>query len=209
MKKQKTNRTAVAILCAALIVLSLAALACQREEVVQLGQTTNFTALEISGAETDELIVNQTSTGDIVEFRAAGTVKFRLEDGGEANLVGAVDCDSTLNVDGTAALNSTTTFATWQRLTPQTAISITANDEAITPTGSLQPLSAWANRYGPLVATSTAGDVLILYNISNVNIAFTDTGTFRLASNFTMAQSDTLKLICDGVGWAEYSRSNN
>jgi hypothetical protein len=51
-------------------------------EVLAPEQMTNLTGVEISGAETDALIVNQTSTGDIVEFRDAGTVVWRLSDGG-------------------------------------------------------------------------------------------------------------------------------
>jgi hypothetical protein len=49
---------------------------------------TNFTCLEVSGSETDALIVNQVSPGDIVEFRDGGMVKWRLADGGTVTHTG-------------------------------------------------------------------------------------------------------------------------
>jgi hypothetical protein len=51
------------------------------DELVALG-VTHHSGMEISGSETDALVVNQTSTGDVVEFRDAGTVVWRLADGG-------------------------------------------------------------------------------------------------------------------------------
>lgn len=61
--------------------------------VATLG-VTHFSGMEVSGNETDMLVVNQTSTGDIVEFRDNGTVVWRLEDGG------AVWSNATFDLNG-------------------------------------------------------------------------------------------------------------
>lgn len=63
-------------------------------EVVELG-VTHFSGMEVSGSETDEFVVNQTSTGDIVEFRDNGTVVWRLADGGLVSNEGnCIDLDA-------------------------------------------------------------------------------------------------------------------
>jgi len=62
------------------------------DEVVALGMT-NLTGLQIQGAETDALVVDQTSTGDIVEFRDNGTVVWRLADGGTVTQGGAISME--------------------------------------------------------------------------------------------------------------------
>lgn len=64
------------------------------DEIVALG-VSHFTGLEVSGAETDALVVNQTSSGDIVEFRDNGTVVWRLADGGRQSFEGScIDLDA-------------------------------------------------------------------------------------------------------------------
>lgn len=66
------------------------------ESPVALG-VTHFSGMEISGNETDELVVNQTGTGDIVEFRDNGTVVWRLADGGAVTQTGAQDLSGNLS----------------------------------------------------------------------------------------------------------------
>ena len=77
-------------------------------EVATLG-VTHFSGMEISGDETDEFVVNQTSTGDIVEFRDAGTVVWRLADGGAVTQPGngtiGDAAGDTLTINGDMVLN--------------------------------------------------------------------------------------------------------
>lgn len=52
-------------------------------------QMTDFTGVRISGSETDALLVDQLSTGDIVEFRDGGTAVWKIADGGAVTATGA------------------------------------------------------------------------------------------------------------------------
>lgn len=82
------SKKVVSILCILALLVSIAALGLgvtypvpASDDIVALG-TTHLSGLSVSGNETDELIVDQTSTGDIVEFRDNGTVVWRIADGG-------------------------------------------------------------------------------------------------------------------------------
>jgi hypothetical protein len=78
------------------------------------------TGMEISGSNTDQLVVDQTSTGDIVEFRNNGTVRWRLAyDGaitssggqdftGDVTVTGDVDVTGDISASGT--ITATTGF---------------------------------------------------------------------------------------------------
>lgn len=78
------------------------------DEIVALG-VTHFSGMEVSGDETDEFVVNQTSTGDIVEFRDNGTVVARWADGGAMTLPGdgtlGDGAGDTLTINGDMVLN--------------------------------------------------------------------------------------------------------
>jgi hypothetical protein len=59
-------------------------------DVEALG-VSHFSGMQVQGSETDELVVDQTSTGDIVELRDNGTVVWRLSDGGNIYHNGELD----------------------------------------------------------------------------------------------------------------------
>ncbi|HEC61438.1 hypothetical protein LCGC14_0705670 [marine sediment metagenome] len=73
----------------------------QGDGIVSLG-VTHFSGMEISGDETDELVVNQTSSGDIVEFRDGGSVVARIADGGASTWTGVINADAGIDFNGFA-----------------------------------------------------------------------------------------------------------
>ena len=79
------------------------------DQIVALG-VTHFSGMAIEGTETDELIVDQTSTGDIVEFRDNGTSVWRLADGGAITYAGNQTMTGNFVVNGTTELNGTVTL---------------------------------------------------------------------------------------------------
>jgi len=79
------------------------------DQIVALG-VTHFSGMAIEGTETDELIVDQTSTGDIVEFRDNSTSVWRLADGGAITYAGNQTMTGNLVVNGTTELNGTVTL---------------------------------------------------------------------------------------------------
>jgi hypothetical protein len=84
-------------------------------------------------------------------------------------------------------------------------------DATINNTYTFQPISAAGNIGTSAIATltATAGDVLVLENVANVNIVITDTGTTMLTGNITLAQYDTLGLVYDGTNWVMLFTANN
>jgi uncharacterized protein YjdB len=93
------------------------------------------------------------------------------------------------------------------RVTAQTAITVT-NATAFTATGTYQGIQA-AGWVTPTIAAGTAGDLLILINVSAQNITIEDTGVQMLTAVFVMGQYDVLMLLADGTNWIEVSRANN
>ena len=73
-----------------LVLLLSLSTGCKRtaEEQPTARGMTHLSGLEVSGDETDEFVVNQTGTGDIIEFRDAGTPVWRLADGGGVTQTG-------------------------------------------------------------------------------------------------------------------------
>jgi hypothetical protein len=73
-----------------LMALFLTLASCQQCPAVVQG-VSHLEGLAISGSETDALVVNQASTGDIVELRDNGSVVFRVADGGDVVVTGMTD----------------------------------------------------------------------------------------------------------------------
>jgi len=156
----KTRNTLTTLLILAAIVATCLAPACQRQpipipspivtplvppdqmtsppdEVVALGMT-HLTGLQIQGSETDALVVDQQSTGDIVEFRDNGSSVFRIADGGAVTIAGDVSLtgdvthtgDETFTgdqtIDGTLTVNGDITLENDETLSNATNGSITA-----------------------------------------------------------------------------------
>ena len=90
----KRMRFALPFVLAILAVMGVLVACDEKEQPVPLG-TTHLSGLSVSGNETDELIVDQTSTGDIVELRDNGTVVWRVADGGLVSYLGqCIDLDA-------------------------------------------------------------------------------------------------------------------
>lgn len=93
------------------------------------------------------------------------------------------------------------------RVTAQTAITVT-NGVAFAPTGTYQRIQA-AGTVTPTITVGTAGDLLVLINISAQTINIADTGIQMLSTAWAGGQYDVLVLWCDGTNWLEVARSNN
>ncbi|HUV95813.1 MAG TPA: hypothetical protein VMX14_13440 [Anaerolineae bacterium] len=69
------------------------------DQIVALG-VTHFSGMDITGTETDEFVVDQTSSGDIVEFQDNDSTVWRLADGGTITHAGANNMTGDLAVTG-------------------------------------------------------------------------------------------------------------
>jgi hypothetical protein len=151
---------------------------------------THFSGMEVSGSETDELVVNQTSTGDVVEFRDNGTVVFRVADGGTVTVDPDLIVDDTLNIDETAyALTGTKTItptATYYQLAPTAALTLTLS-----------------------TASAGAGDLLILHSTVATNTIIVDTGATVGGGNITLSTNDLALFIYGNSKWIEIASPDN
>lgn len=226
MKRQHRIILAVAV---AVALVGLPLVACEREEAVLVGEPramTHFTGLEISGSETDALVVNQASTGDIAEFRDNGTAIFRIADGGAVTHVSGNFTMSSGNLaltSGNLTLTSgnlvqsdgDTTVADDLRIAAQTAFSLVA-DLPITPTGTYLPLTSAAavtcSTTLCVVSGTVAGELLILEN-QNASDAIIIDGTGANvecgSSDITLGATDNLTLLWNGTDWLCISNRDN
>jgi hypothetical protein len=151
----------------------------------KLAGITNLDQLFLSASSTTPTLkVNQSGTGDIVQFQDGGVEVFSIADGGAL------------------------TMGTWGQWTAQTAISVT-HDGIITPTGTYQQLES-ADAVGTSnVAAGSAGQLLVLVNTTNTTITISDTGTLKLSSDAALGQYDSLTLISDGTNWVELAQADN
>ena len=168
--------------------------ASKSDEVVTIqalsGGMTTLSGLTISGSNTDELVVDQTGTGDIVELRDDGTAVVRVPDGG-----------------GVTLLDGDLVVADDLRIATQTAITVT-DGNPFTPTGTYQAIAA-ASEVTPTITVGSTGDVLVLINTSAQTVNIADTSTAKLSAAAALGQYDALILWCDGTNWIEISRSDN
>jgi hypothetical protein len=111
-------------------------------------------------------------------------------------------------VTGAATFDSTLIAGTLLRFTTGSPIAVT-QDSIITPTNTLQPLSAAGACSTASIAALTAGTYVWFYNTSANVITITDTGTLLLSGNIALGQYDTLLLWCDGTNWMQLATSNN
>ncbi len=157
----------------------------------RLAGVTNLDQLFLSASSaTPVLKVNQAGGGYIADFQDNGAAVFTIADGGSITHTGS------LNV------------GTWGQFAVQSAVCLTM-DTPITPTGTYQPITATAYVSTSQVVTGTAGQLLILTNISAHNVGITDTGILKLSGDTALGQYDTLTLISDGTNWIELAQTDN
>jgi len=95
------------------------------------------------------------------------------------------------------------------RFEAQTPIEVTAGG-SFTPTGTYQPITATVSLGLSDITPTTAGDLLILVNETDVTITITNTGTTMLGGeNAVLTQYGSLTLICDGTNWLQLCKSDN
>jgi hypothetical protein len=121
---------------------------------------------------------------------------------------GALTMTDDVNITGALTLDGLVSVGTFARIPAESGIVVTMNGY-ITPTGTLQAISAAGTVNTSNLAAGTAGDVLIMYNTSAQTINITDTGTIMLSANWAAGQYDTIWLWSDGTNWLEIGRSNN
>jgi hypothetical protein len=175
------------------------------DDVEVLGMS-HLSGLDITGNETDMLVVDQTSTGDIVEFQDNDSVVWRLADGGAVTAMGAQDFDSTLNVDGSVTLGGSNTLD----LVIFEHTALTATTTTITPTHTFYSLDTAAAVTITLAASGVEGQLLILINddanatiIADTNLVSAD------GSAITMTDADDMAvLIYQDDKWHEIASPN-
>jgi len=112
----------------------------------------------------------------------------------------------TLKSVGTATMSGVASIGTFARLVPATAITITDNG-VLTPTGTYQRVQeAGAVTVTLATAGRTAGDLLIVENLSAQTVVITDTAYYAAPS---LGQYDTAQFIYDGTEWVQIGASNN
>lgn len=88
--------------------------------------------------------------------------------------------------------------------------SITVSSDTITPTGTLQTLTASEAITISVINSPRAGKVLILTNVSANTITISETASLILGGQRALGQNDNLTLISvDGSTWTEFDFTNN
>ena len=138
---------------------------------------------------------------------------------GNATVGGALSVVGNGSVGGTLATTGASTAASYTATgkvqagtfiasTVANTITVTA-DGTITPTGSLQPITAAGAVGTSNLVVLPNGTVLMLVNVGSNAITITDTGTNVLSGNIALGTGDTLTLQSNGVNWYQLATSNN
>jgi hypothetical protein len=118
------------------------------------------------------------------------------------NLTGNVSVSGVLSANGSKLVVA-------KMLATVPVAEITATEgSTITPTGSLQPITA-AGAVTSVLAAPGSGDRVTLINTSANNITIADTTGQALSAAAVLGQWDTLTVVGYGSSWYEVSRSNN
>lgn len=139
-----------------------------------------------------------------------GTSTFRDTMTVKANQVVTSTSATTGNASfaGTVAVNgSDLAVSQMLAIVPQTAISVT-NGGIITPTGTIQLLTA-AGNVTPTIAAGSSGDVVTLINTANLTITIVDTTGYLLSGNIVLGQWDSATLVWYGTSWIQVAESDN
>jgi fibronectin-binding autotransporter adhesin len=192
-----------AVLLAVVLVLTL---------FVNAGAQTFYTTMD--NVIMRSLIVTGTSaisgatTVGTLDVTGAATVGSTLNVTGASTLTGATNMVGNASATGTLAVNGARlSVAKYLSTALQGAITVTEGS-VITPTGTLQEITA-AGAVTASLSPAVNGDIVILLNSSANNITIADTTGQILASNAVLGQGDTLTLVGTTGAWYEVGRSNN
>jgi hypothetical protein len=96
------------------------------------------------------------------------------------------------------------------RAQPRTAITIT-QDGSLNATGTYQRITASTavTMSGDDVWVEPAGSILILQNVGENAIKFTETATFSATGNIVLGSDDSAIFISNGTAWQQIAASNN
>lgn len=164
------------------------------------GTVTGNVTGNLTGNVAGNVVGNLTgNTATITQTASVGGV-LTATGGVVGNVTGNVVGNVTGNIVGnTGTFTQTASIGQFLRLTPQTAITVTEGG-VFTPTGSYQPIQA-AGSVTPTLGNGTAGDVLILYNLSDTNITFEDEDNTVLFGDKVIAQKQSMMLFFNGADW--------
>lgn len=131
-----------------------------------------------------------------------------LDVGGDVAIAGTLNGVGNAAFDGTLTANGTDLIvAQTLAIAPQTAISVT-NGGVLTPTGTVQMLTA-AGNVTPTLGSGSAGDVVMLINTANLTITIADTTGQIFSGNIALGQWDTATLVFYGTSWIQVAESDN
>ena len=139
-------------------------------------------------------------TGSEIEVQSGGTID--IQSGATTDVGGA------LGVTGAGTFAGIVSIGTFLRIPLEPAIAVT-DDSIITPTGTMQQLSAVGNCGTANIAAGTDGDWLVLFGPAANTITLTDTATLMLNANRALSAHDVLVLTSDGTNWREMSFTDN
>ena len=122
--------------------------------------------------------------------------------------VGGVTLTDSLRVTGDSTFVAAVSIGTFLRAAKETAIAVTM-DSYITPTGTLQQVTAVGACATANIAAGTDGDILILLNSGAQTITISDTGTLKLSGNIALTGDDILMLVSNGTNWYEIAHIAN
>jgi len=145
---------------------------------------SNFDAIVTSG---DVTVGDDLTVADVATFAAGLT---------------AADLTATDDV----VIGDDLTVAGDMILTAPARASLSATQTLVLATANV-PISSTAS--AGLLPTCAAGKIFYIHNVGTQSIIITDSGTSKIASTYTMGNSDSITLLGVGSNCVELARANN
>jgi len=141
---------------------------------------------------------------------AASVTATGLTVNGNANITGTFNASGNSTVGGTFAVTGDTGLSADLLFAAQTAVAVTAGN-IITPTGTLQEITASGAVSTNLIADATgSGTILILVNSSANEITLAEAGgNLVLSADTVLGQWDTITLVNWVGNWIEIAQADN
>jgi cytoskeletal protein CcmA (bactofilin family) len=162
------------------------------EEIVALG-VTHFSGLEVTGSEADEFVVNQTSTGDIAEFRDSGSVVLRIFDGG------LITTSSSISVGG--RITATSWISAFNDLSVSGALDVAGNASSATGAFTVSDDLSVSGAVTLASSLSLAGNASSATGAFTVSDDLSVSGAVTLASSLSLADNTSVYV----AGGSEYT----